>query len=73
MKPLSERVTHARWKMLGHILRSDCNSPAQEALYFAVNSFLTFKGRLGRHQINLYKTILGDLKMRNINLNDYDT
>ena len=26
--PLSERVTYARWKMLGHVLRIDCSSPA---------------------------------------------
>ena len=36
--PLSERVACARWRMLGHVLRSDNNSPAQLALHFAVES-----------------------------------
>ena len=56
--PLSERVTKSRWKMLGHILRSDCNSPAQLALSFAVDSLSKMKGRVGRHQNNIFKTIL---------------
>jgi len=70
--PLSERVTKSRWKMLGHILRSDCNSPAQLAISFAVNSMSSMKGRLGRHQINIFKTILSDLNKRNICLYDYN-
>ena len=61
VKPLTERVAYARWKMLGHVLRSDCMSPAQRALHFAVESFRSMKGRVGRHQINLYKTVLSDL------------
>ena len=70
VKPLSERVTYARWKMLGHILRSDCISPAQRALHFAVESFSSMKGRVGRHQINIFKTILVDLNKRNIFVNN---
>ena len=68
--PLSERVTHARWKMLGHVLRSDCSSPAQNALQYAVESHRLMKGRVGRHQSNLFKLILDDLNKRNILLND---
>ena len=48
VRPLSERVTYARWKMLGHVLRSDCSSPAQRALQFAVGAFNSMKGRVGR-------------------------
>ena len=33
---LSERKAYQRWKMFGHILRSDENTPAQLALFFAV-------------------------------------
>ena len=68
--PLSERVTYARWKMLGHVLRSDCSSPAQRALQFAVNALFTMKGRVGRHQSNLLKFIINDLNKRNLPLRD---
>ena len=68
--PLSERVMAARWRMLGHILRSDCNSPPQLALNFAVDSINNMKGRIGRHQSNLFKTIISDLGRRHIYLHD---
>ena len=68
--PLSERVTYARWKMLGHVLRSDCSSPAQRALQFAVDAFNCMKGRVGRHQNNLFKFIVNDLNKRNLPLRD---
>ena len=70
--PLSERVTKSRWRMLGHILRSDSNSPAQLALSFAVESMNNMRGRVGRHQSNILKTILCDLSKRDIPLNDLD-
>ena len=66
MVRLSERVACARWRMLGHVLRSDNNSPAQLALHFAVESQSTKKGRVGRHQSNLLRTIKLDLSSRNI-------
>ena len=34
--PLSEHVTGSRWKIPGHVLCSDNNSPAQLALHLAV-------------------------------------
>ena len=34
--PLSKRVEESRWKMLGHVLRSDDLNPAQLALQFAI-------------------------------------
>lgn len=70
--PLSERVARARWRMLGHVLRSDNNSPAQLALYFAVDSQCTMKGRIGRHQTNLLRTIRSDLRDRDIPLVNTD-
>ena len=68
--PLTERVAKSRWKMLGHILRSDCNSPPQLALSFTVESMGRMRGRIGRHQISIFKTILSDLNKRNMNLRD---
>jgi len=54
--------------MLGHVLRSDDLNPAQLALQFAIKSNMLYKGRIGRHQINLLRTLKQDLKLRNLNL-----
>ena len=69
---LSERVRSARWRMLGHILRSDDNTPAQLALHFTVNMDNEMVGRIGRHQTNLYRVIKNDLLARNIELHNID-
>ncbi|KAL5247145.1 hypothetical protein ACHWQZ_G019116 [Mnemiopsis leidyi] len=69
--PLSERVQRARWKLLGHVLRSPENSPAQSALCFVVNQVTILPGRRGRHRINLFDVLKSDLKNRDISLNDY--
>ena len=50
-RPLSERVALARWKMLGHVLRSPENSPAQSALCFVVDSMNILSGR----RMNLFQ------------------
>ena len=71
-RPLSERVALARWKMLGHVLRSPENSPAQSALCFVVESMNILPGRRGRHRMNLFKVIRDDLVMRGISLSCYD-
>ena len=68
LTPLSERIAIARWKMLGHILRSEDNTPAQLALHFAVNADSSMKGRVGRHQNNLFRLLKSDLNSRNISL-----
>ena len=70
--PLSERAEHSRWKMLGHVLRSPENSPAQAALCFAIDSMNELPGRLGRHRINLFTVIRKDLENRNMSLSSYD-
>ena len=54
--------------MIGHVLRSEDNSPAVLALDFAIRSDETMNGRLGRHQTNLLSVIRKDLKSRNISL-----
>ena len=70
--PVTERVRKARWKLLGHILRSDDNTPAALALQFAVSStkHLKLKGRRGRPRTNLFTTIVNDLKEHALKLTD---
>ena len=70
VSPLSKRVENLRWRMFGHVLRSDDTTPANLSLRFAVEEANNFQGRLGRPHQNLYKTLLNDLKARNINLNN---
>ena len=67
-EPLSNRINCARWRVFGHILRSDECTPASLALIFAVESMNSIKGRLGRHRINLFKLLKNDLKERNIDI-----
>jgi hypothetical protein len=69
-KPLSERVKVARWKMLGHILRSPENSPAALALSFAVDGSSELKGRRGRHQTNLLDVIRKDISRIHMSCNE---
>ena len=66
MKPLTERVDHARWKMLGHVLRSGNGTPAFQSFKFAVTGTTDLKGRIGRHRSNLFDLIMLDLKNRGI-------
>ena len=69
--PLSEKAEFSRWKMLGHILRSDECSPAQTALCFAIETSQRLTGRSGRHRISLLQTLKDDLELRRIILDDY--
>ena len=73
-RPLSERVAHAKWKMLGHVLRSTENSPSQSALCCVVDNdnMKTLPERRGRHRVNLLKVIRDDLLMRGISLSCYE-
>ena len=58
--------------MLGHVLRSSENSPAQNALSFAVNAMKQMRGRVGRHRMNLLSIIKSDLQARDLSLSSYD-
>ena len=69
---LSERAELSRWKMLGHILRSDERSPVQAALCYAVDMNISLVGRIGCHRKNLFQTLKCDLKKRSIMLNNYE-
>jgi hypothetical protein len=70
--PLSVRAARSRWKMLGHVLRSPENSPAQSALCFAVDAMSCMPGRVGRHRVNLLQIIKKDLKLYNLVLSKYE-
>ena len=48
VEPLSDRVKEYRWRMLRHVLRSDENTAAYQALSFAVEADHNFVGRVGR-------------------------
>ena len=56
--------------MFGHILRSNESTPAFVSLKFAVSN--TYKSRRGRHQCNLFNTLIDDLKCRNFVLKTPD-
>ena len=66
------RAALSRWKMLGHVLRSPENSPAQSALCFAVDAMNSMPGRVGRHRVNLLQVIKKDLKQHDIKLSSYE-
>ena len=61
--------------MLGHVLRSSEQSPAQSALCYTVNccdpELNMLPRRVGRHRINLLSVIRKDLESKNIKLVNY--
>ena len=68
-RPLSERVDEMRWRMFGHILRSDDNTPANVSLVFAVTMNSKLKGRVGSPGKSLLKLLMDDLEDRNLVMN----
>ena len=71
--PLSTRIDRLRWRMFGHVLRSNDTTPAMLALKFAVQSNDNFVGRLGRPQNNLYSLLMNDLCKRNLFLENLES
>ena len=69
---LSDRIAKYRWTMLGHVLRSNVDTPAFMSLKFAIYMSENYVGRLGCHQFNLFNVIKRDLEMRNIYLNNFN-
>ena len=66
-RPLTERIAEARWKMLGHVLRSGECTPAYLSFRFAcLNSRDAYKGRRGAHRTNLLDIVLKDVFKRNL-------
>ena len=68
---LSERVAEYRWKMLGHVLRSDENTAAHQALAYAVET-LDCVGRRGKPQANLFTVLSEDLGFRNLYFRNFE-
>ena len=71
VKMLSERVAEYRWKMLGHVLRSDENTAAHQALAYAVET-LDCAGRRGAPQANLFTVLTQDLEYRQLNFRTFE-
>ena len=76
-KPLSIEITERRWKMLGHVLRMDKDSPARKAMkfYFEKRSNRKF---MGRKRATIVSTINRDIcktktKYRNFEINELKT
>jgi len=66
-RPLTERIAEARWKMLGHVLRSGESTPAYLSFRFAcLNSRDVYKGRRGAHRTNLLDIVLKDVFKRKL-------
>ena len=60
--PLSVRVNQQRWSMFGHVLRMPENTPAQQALEFAVLGSSKYRSCRGRHCSNLLSLLQADLR-----------
>ena len=66
--PITERIRKARWTLFGHILRMDSNTPASAALYHAVDTLHTLRGRIGRPRTNLLSFLCADLSLCGLGL-----
>ena len=58
--------------MLGHVLRSDVDTPALRSLKFAIYMSENYVGRQSYHQINLFNVIKNDLLIRNLYLRNHN-
>ena len=65
-RPLTERIKAARWKMLGHVLRSGNDTPAFLSFRFACLESYDYKGRRGRPRTTLFEILLKDIIEKNI-------
>ena len=66
---LSLRVYGARWRMLGHVLRFEDDTPAYLAIKFCIfteENKTLYKGRRGAPCMNLLNTFRKDLEKREI-------
>ena len=66
VRPLTERIAEARWKMFGHVLRSGESTPAYLSFRFACLTCKDYKGRVGAHRTNLYDVLIKDLFNRKL-------
>ena len=72
-RPLSERVPKSRWKLLGHILRSEEDTPSNAALNYSVfvENSEKYVGRVGRPRCNLMTVLRKDLEARGLSLKSF--
>ena len=68
----SKRMTRARWRMLGRVLRLPENRPASLALKFAMEKMKVLPPRRGRPITNLYELVVKDIKKIGQNLKTID-
>ena len=67
VRPLTERIAEARWKMFGHVLRSGESTPAYLSFRFACLTCKDdYKGRRGAHRTNLFDVLIKDLIKRKL-------
>ena len=69
-KPVTIEITERRWKMLGHVLRLDKNTPARKAMKFFFEKRESSKKFKGRKRASIVTTINNDIaKTKSINPN----
>ena len=71
LRPLTERIAEARWKMFGHVLRSGESIPAYLSFRFACLTCKDYKGRVGAHCTNLNDVLIKDLLKRKLITNKF--
>ena len=72
VEKLSDRVNTYRWRMLGHVLRSDENTAAHQSLSFAIEADSHFSCCVGRPRCNLFNLLRKHLSDRNLSFNNFD-
>ena len=65
---LSQQVRRMLRSMFGHVLRMPNDTPAQLSLQFAVAGSNQYRGRVGRHNANLFDVLQSDLKEKGVKL-----
>jgi len=53
-------------------LLSNVNTPAQSAVFFAVESSELSVGRLGRPRMNIFSVLVNDLKDRSLSMQNFE-
>ena len=67
VRPLTERIMEARWKMFVHVLRSGYSTPAYLSFRFACLTCKgDYKGRRGANRANLIDVLIKDLIKRKL-------
>jgi sorting nexin-29 len=62
-EPLSIQITENRWQLLGHILRSDVNAPANKAMEYYFNNIIDRQLYRGRTPSTIPNIINSEIKL----------